>query len=167
MSIVITVANILPPGQGKKQASVIDDTGKRWGIAVTEMGNFRQFGSYEILRFKENVFQGKTYYTIEQSVPVTSGSASASAPSVQRYTTSPAYTEDQRRMDIFVSVMINNSSFDPLLTEEDELVNICNKFKSVWTRVYGPKPDPISSTRARGGSDRELDDHIPFNPEYR
>ncbi len=176
MSIVITVASVLPPGPGKKQASVIDSTGKRWGIKPADMSNYQQFGNYDIIRFSENVFQGKTYYTIEQAVPV--GGNPNVSPSPSNYNQKPnypgpslqqasSYDDDQRRMDIFVSVMINNSSFDPACTPEDELVDICNMFKRVWTRVYGPKPDPISSTRARGGSDKELDDRIPFGPERR
>ncbi len=169
MSIVITVANVLPPGQGKKQASIIDDTGKRWGIAVTEMGNFRQFGSYEILRFKENVFQGKTYYTIEQSVPVTGNPNVSPPPSpMQSAVNSGSYvnTNDQLRMDIFVcgafNHMMSNPSINPMDITGETLVFTVERLKAVWKKTLGPQPDPISSTKARGGSDRELDDHIPF-----
>ena len=166
-NIIITVADIKPPAPGKKQASLIDSTGKRWGISVNEMTNYRQFGSYEVVKFKESYFQGKTYYTIEQAVGTSDGAGAIRQPTGVPLTGSsgsaPApYTEDQRRMDIFVSVLINNSNIDPAGAAEEDLVSMVLKFKRVWKRVFGPQPDPISSGGGHDETNGELNDRIPF-----
>jgi hypothetical protein len=165
MSEIITVKQVFPPGAGKKQASVIDTNDKRWGIKKEEMNNYREGCSYEITRSSENEYRGTTYYTVEGMVPVGGQKTTAAPPSIPRMhdavpQRAAPFNDDQRRMDIFVSVMINNSEFDPAVTPEDELVDICNRFKRVFTRVYGPKPakpDPISSTR-----NADMNDEIPF-----
>jgi len=157
--VTITVASIEWPKEGKKQGAIIDSTGKRWGVWADKVGTYQQFGTYEIT-YKTNKFRGATYYTIDTATLIGGNGVRPPPPIRNEGPAAPLSglnSDDQRRMDIFVSVMINNSSFDPASAPEQELVDVINKFKRIWKRVYGPQPDPISSTR-----NHDINDDIPF-----
>lgn len=154
--VQIIVASIEQPKPGKKQGAVIDSTGKRWGVWADKLANFQQSTTYDIA-FDSNEFQGRTYYVIKTAIPV-GGTGNGSKPLPSTSTQSPAYSENQRRMDIFVSVLINNSKLDFVTAPENELVDVINKFKRIWNKVYGPKPDPISS----GIRNNDLNDELTF-----
>lgn len=165
MSVVITVADIRSPAPGKKQASIIDSTGKRWGVASSEQDNYRQFGTYEITKFKESFFQGKTYYTIESAVSINATGTSATPPPAANATSlyKAPPSEDQRRMDIFVcgafNNMMANSCVNPHELSVGAMLNLVNDLKDVWKKTLGPQPDPISTT-VRPAPD--MNDDIPF-----
>lgn len=181
---IITVADVKPPAPGKKQASVIDSTGKRWGIKPEEMSNYRQFGTYEVERFKESYFNGKTYYHIESAFPVNTSSASTQAvssyektafrdapPPRPAYSYDTNYSDEQRRMDIFVCGAFNNILSNPEMSPSNmmakDFIAIINNLKTAWKATLGPnadqyaagmvKPDPISSNKKD-----DMNDEIPF-----
>jgi hypothetical protein len=65
----ITVAYIDPPGEGKKQATIKDSNGTRYGIFPEKMGDYRKGGTYDV-EFKSREWQGKNYHTITSAKPV-------------------------------------------------------------------------------------------------
>lgn len=169
MSVIITVADIKPPAPGKKQASVIDSTGKRWGIAANEMSNYQQFGTYEISRFKESFFQGKAYYTIEAAVQTGGGTNAVSSQPLRPTTpvsqsVPQGYSENQRRMDIFVcgafnNIMGNPSTPDVNVHSSQFYVDIINNLKAAWKLTLGPQAQPIQPVKALN---EDMNDDIPF-----
>lgn len=169
MSEIITVADVRAAAPGKKEASVIDNMGKRWGIHPNEMGNYRQFGTYEITKFKTREFQSKIYYTIEEAKAVSSERTiiptSFQPPASARPAANP-YTppnDDMRRMDIFVCGAFNNMMANPC-TNPQELTTtgmaaFVNALKSVWKLSLGPQAQEVKSA---GSSTAEFNDDIPF-----
>jgi len=159
-TVVITVATIRYPEAGKKMGAIIDSTGKRWGVWPDKLPGYQQNRSYEVA-YKASDFKGTTYYTIETATPVGNGGAPGLIlPRPPIPESRPVSNEDnQRRMDIFVSVLINNSKFDPASVPEQEVVDVINKFKNIWKRVYGPQ---AQETKPAGALDRDLNDSVPF-----
>lgn len=168
-SITITVADVRPPAPGKKQASVIDSTGKRWGINPSDQNSYRQFQTYEVTRFKESFFQGKTYYTIESAVPASGMQNASPPPSLPAMKAAlPGHyiaPDDQRRMDIFVCGAFNNAMANhdtsPFSVAEEDFVRLINRLKQAWKKTLGPQSDPISSSRPNTDND-DMNDSIPF-----
>ncbi len=166
MTITITVADIRPPAEGKKQGSVIDSTGKRWGVWKDKIGDFKQFATYDVLEFDTNEFMGKTYYTIKKFVlksePVSSG---VLIPAVGASYTPP--DQNRTRMDIFVCGAFNNIMANPNVQPFDMTpkwaIAVINTLKEAWKATLGPdakepvKADPIST----GNADMN-NDSIPF-----
>lgn len=165
-TVTITVADIRAPAPGKKQASVIDSTGKRWGIPPSEQNNYRQFGTYEITQYKTNEFQNKTYYTIEAARAVGNGGADSSIQQSPRPSTGNSYTppnDDMRRMDIFVCGAFNNMMANPCTNPQElsttGMAAFVNALKSVWKLSLGPQAQEVKSA---GSSTAEFNDDIPF-----
>jgi hypothetical protein len=155
--VQMTVAEIRPAQEGKAQASIIDTTGKRWGVPKALAVSYVVGISYDIVKYKESAFNGKIYYTIEQAVPI--GSV---APAVNRsgglpYKEPP--NDNQRRLDIFVcgalNAVLGNASLDPLSIERRVLIN---SLIADWKATLGPQPQ---ITRP-AGPDEEMNDAIPF-----
>lgn len=158
-TITITVAAIEWPKPDKKLGAIIDSSGQRFGVWPDKLPGYQQGRSYEI-GYESSEFKGKTYYTVKTATPTSSAAPGLIIPRPPTPPNRSASTEDdQRRMDIFVSVLINNSSFDPATAPESEVVDVIKKFKNIWKRVYGPQPQ---ETLERGALNRELDDNIPF-----
>lgn len=168
-TVTITVADIRPPAPGKKQASVIDSTGKRWGIPPSEQNNYRQFGTYEITQYKTNEFQNKTYYTIEAARAVAAygnGGADGSIQPSPRPSTGNAYTppnDDIRRMDIFVCGGFNNIMANPCVNpmeiSTEQMAEFARRLKQVWKLTLGPQ---AQEAKPAGSSTAEFNDDIPF-----
>jgi hypothetical protein len=161
MTVVITVAGIEWPKEGKKQGKIIDSTGKKWNVWANQINDFQQYQSYEVT-FETNDFKGQTYYIIKSAKPA-AGNASfplrtSAAPNIPRMhdaiprgEPSVMVGEDQRRMDIFVCGAFNNMLSNPEMQPSNMLakdfIAIINNLKAAWKRTLGPQPDPISSGR--------------------
>ncbi|SRR6266436_627589 len=155
----ITVAAIEWPAAGKKLGAIIDNSGQRWGVWPDKLPGYQQGRSYEI-GYESSDFKGRTYYTVKTATPVSGGIPGLIIPMPPALESRPVSNEDnQRRMDIFVSVLINNSKFDPASASEQEVVDVINKFKNIWKRVYGPQ---AQETLPKGALNKELNDEVPF-----
>lgn len=158
---VITVSSKKQAEEGKKQCSLIDSTGKRWGFYPELWPQLDDFGTYEVLDFSTNQFNGRTYYTLKKVRAVAGAPATATPRTATKLPTAPAgHTEDQRRMDIFVCGAFNNilanSSIDPLGMDLPTMVNLLSQLKKAWKASLGPG-NPSSQSLANP----DMNDEIP------
>ena len=171
MTVRITVAEITPPGPGKKQGYLTDTGGQRWYVWADKLHLYVVDGTYEITNTKTTTFRGTEYVTISEMTAV---SAPAQAPAPRSRATSskpfpppPFPGEDIRRMDIFVCGAINNmlgnQNVEPFAISAEALVAQIERLKEIWRRTLGPHASQTSSkpnqpTQQRG----DMDDEIPF-----
>lgn len=164
-NVVITVADINQPAPGKKQGKVIDTTGKTWQVWADKLYLYAPGQSYNIT-YKTTNFNGKDYYTIDQSAPA--GSAAIAPPPrgttptqraaavVPPIPTVSDYQEAERikRRDIFVQGILNNSAQnqDFVSMQTEELIGFTEKLMIVWFNTLGKKPQTAS----------DMNDEIPF-----
>jgi len=164
--ITITVAAIKHADPGKQYGSIKDATGKWWGIAEAEVGNFVEGRSYRITNYSSRVWNNKTYYTIksyQEFVNTAQPTFQSGVPVSQN--------DQQRRMDIFVAGAFNNMMHgrDPNDYTMMDLTDFLQKLKGAWMAVFGPNPlprvkqnDPISTTQRPPEPDDMGGDEIPF-----
>jgi len=163
--ITITVALVKHADPGKQYGSIKDTTGKWWGIAEAETGNFVEGKSYRITNYTSRVYNGKTYYTIKSYQEF----VNTAQPSSQS-NNSMSFNDQQRRMDIFCAGAFNNmmQGQDPRDWTMMDLTDFLQKLKGAWMAVFGPNPiprvkqnDPISTTQRPPEQD-DMNDDIPF-----
>ncbi len=172
MDIQITVQDKVAPIADKKPGTIIDHTGKKWGLFRPQWDQIMIGASYVITNYGTWVNQGGvTYYTIKAISPIANGQLmpQATIPVRSMAQAMPQVPNDnQRRLDIFISVSwrawLENANHDELTLTA--MIDQLHKFKSAWLAVFGPsplprqqapvQPDPISS-----GPD-DMNDEIPF-----
>lgn len=180
MNQQIIIREIVSPQPGKKQYSLIDTSGQRWGVMPEDRGQYTVGGIYEVVDSKSSVFQGKTYVTLNHakfigmedgSVPLPGGgpapsyspppqrfaaprtTAARSAPPRQTFTPQPSNAS--KDMHIFVCGALNNilsnPNVNPLELTAPKLINIVQQLTTAWRQTLG------GETRAND----DMNDEIP------
>ena len=176
--ITITAAKVYPPDK-TPYAQIIDQTGKRWGLYKERAGLVQQGGTYVITDHEEKEIGGKTYYTIKKFQTVVNGSTppASSAPAA-----APSQRVDDKQRGIEMAVCalmkacLENPSINPFDLSVMDHVEQLQKLRQAWLGVFGPSPlprvnrnDPISTgpSGTGGNPNSDLNDDIPFGPEFR
>lgn len=148
--IAITVTEMNPPAQGKKQWNLIDSTGKRWGVNPEDANMFSPGQSYTVDQYKSSEFKGKTYYTISAASPI-QRQANGPAPIVAP----PQATLTLKDEVIFVAGQMNNAmsnpSINPFGITTVERIKFINDCRTAWRNTFG-----------KVQSDDEMSDEIPY-----
>ena len=180
---VITVAEIISPQPGKKQYSVIDMGGQRFGVFADHIGEYAIGCQYRIDKVKNSDFKGKTYYTLEESTYVGGGVADGPAPtpppqqraappraappvSAVQPVRQPAWVpqppvhvgnaaDDARRMDIFVCGGLNNILSNPNVIPDNLQVADVIRFTNMLRAAWR---NTMLAPNSRG----EMNDEIPL-----
>ena len=148
--ILITVAEIKHPEPGKKQGSIFDTAGNRWGVWADKLSNYVIGQSYTISEYETYEFKGKSYQTIKRAsraVPSASQAAppvytaSQSAPK-QNGVSGPDY-QAIKDLHIFVCGAINNTlsnpTVNPLSLELTDLIALMNKYQTAYRNTLGKR----------------------------
>lgn len=156
--IAITVAEMNPPAPGKKQFKLVDSTGKQWGVWADKANLYQVGQSYMIEKHKTNNFQGNTYYTIEESRPMSNGQGTQATSVRQepRVQAPPPQALTLKDEVIFVAGQMNNAmanpSINPFGITTVERIKFINDCRTAWRNTFG----------ARAQSSEDMNDEIPF-----
>jgi hypothetical protein len=166
MDIQITVADIIYPAPGKKQGKIIDHTGKEWQVWGDKMAGYNRGNSYVVQKYKTSDFKGKTYYTIEDVMPVQGGPAPQPRPipnePVRMVPSSGPISDTERRMDIFVCGAFNNlmanPNVNPAMLQAADMIEFVKRLKATWVNTLGPNRP---GTAARAAQNADMNDELP------
>lgn len=162
--VVITVDTVEPPAEGKKQGKVFDSTGKRWGVWADKIGQFVPGATYSLTKIKSNVYQGKTYYTVEEFAPINGrGYTPQAAPSRQGQVGAPAQGYGNKDQQIFVCGIMNNMAGNPnvnfLGMSILDKVQLVEELRYVFDVTFGGKPRRQANPPQEA---EDMNDSIPF-----
>ena len=160
METIMTVASVKPPLPGKKQASVIDTQGNRWGVWADKLAAYNAGHTYKIISFTENEYQGKIFKTITKAEPMggaPAGYPAASPTSVSvaaSYSTADAKAnQNATRRDIFICGAFNNimanGNVNPLIMDEKDFMLIIRRLDHAWKNA-------VNNPQRRSDMDEEI-----------
>lgn len=158
----ITVKYVNQPRPGKKQGSVKDDNGTIYGVYPDKLSLFQPNATYEI-EYKDSEWQGKTYHNIVSVKPA--GGLSPAPQSNGGGNYRPTSPVDAERMYVcsLVNAGIQAGRID---FSEGAIEAATNAARNAWRNTFGavtPLNTPAPPVRGRS----DMDDDIPFSPEFR
>lgn len=149
----ITVAGILPPGQGKKQGKVKDTAGGSWNVWGDKLHLFQMGATYDI-NYEENSFNNTTFYLIKSFAPASTAGATP-APQPRPATLPSAMPVTSKDEQIFVCGALNNAlanpNVSPFQLQTTDMVNFVNLIRHTWRQTLG-----------KAQQNNAMDDEIPF-----
>lgn len=167
MEKIITIQEVVWPAQGKKQGRLIDVNGDAWFVYPDKLGSLKPGMTIKATDITVSNFQGKTYHTLK-AFEIQGGASQGvgQAPAPNRVPSPPQTQsiDNDRRLDIFVcgamNAILSNPTVDPSRLTVDHYAALVNRLRVTWTRTLGPTAPQIPP--ARGESDAEMNDDIPF-----
>ena len=161
--VVITVDNVEPVAEGKKQGKVFDTTGKRWGVWANQIDNFVPGQTYSLTKIKSSVFQGKTYYTIEEFAPINGTGMAAGYVPTHHAAPPRAAAVSNKDQQIFVCGIMNNLAGNPavnwLAMSIDDKIQAVQEARYIFDVTFGGKPRRQTATAQQAD---DMNDEIPF-----
>lgn len=154
MPVIVKIAYVNPPQQGRKNGSIKTDTGEFYGVPPAMLSQFTQGGTYSV-EYGERIYNGRTYKDIKSASMINAPSGGG------------RQTDDVTSERIFVCGAINSALQSGQLNigDEEAVTHAVAMLRSVWARTFGGR----SQAAAQQGRQQQqmpprgdMDDQIPF-----